>query len=290
MPLAPIPHREPTTAELASYIKDCEARLRDDMKHRSLIVRLWAECFWKVAVSRQDPNAFIVPFATSVTNYDDYLRSPGWRDIRRRKLEAVGRRCECGCGREATEVHHRDYRPRVLSGQDLSPLVALCRRCHHTVEYDDIGRKRDVWQDKERVVAELMAGRGRLAPGRNRGWFQLKIADGSYQRRSSGVGTESSPKALPPMGSTSPAADEHLRERRRRYQREYRRRKEIRASMEYAERRSKMKAYDLGREDAVAHRSAIETHNARPPSRCPFARGTPEEAEYDRGWNDVMRR
>jgi hypothetical protein len=82
--------------------------------------------------------------------------------------------------------------------------------------------------------------------------------------------------------------------RQREYQREYRRKKRAAATQEWArkeqERRAKMSPYELGVEDAVYHRAAVEHYNARPPNRCPYAEGTPEEAEYDRGWKDQMAR
>jgi hypothetical protein len=49
--------------------------------------------------------------------------------------------------------------------------------------------------------------------------------------------------------------------------------------------RSKMSPYALGVADHRSLREATEMHNPRPPIACPFAAGTPEKAEYDRGWN-----
>jgi len=45
---------------------------------------------------------------------------------------------------------------------------------------------------------------------------------------------------------------------------------------------------ELGERDAYLHADAVETYNARPPDRCPFAKGTPEQREYDRGWRKAM--
>lgn len=248
-----------------------------------------AELKWEGDIRQRDPNAFIMAFVTGwaarevlrdwgYDSYDEYLRSSQWQSIRGRKLAAAGYKCEC-CGRRAEEVHHRDYRPRVLAGEDLMPLVALCRTCHRKVEFDDKGRKREVYQDKERVFAELMAGRGSLAPGRDRGWFDLE------PRPNAAEINDAIRSGWPEL-----RRGEHLRERRRRYQQEYRRRKRLQAMAAYEERHAKMSPCELGREDAIAHRAAVEMYNARPPSRRPFEKGTPEEAEYDRGWNDVMHR
>ncbi len=55
---------------------------------------------------------------------------------------------------KATEVHHRCYRPRVLSGEDTSLLIALCGACHKTVDRDERGEPRDN-QSKERTLTEM---------------------------------------------------------------------------------------------------------------------------------------
>jgi hypothetical protein len=46
--------------------------------------------------------------------------------------------------------------------------------------------------------------------------------------------------------------------------------------------------YQLGERAAADRQPAYETHNAFPPDDCPFDKGTPEEAEYDRGWKAAM--
>ena len=51
--------------------------------------------------------------------------------------------------------------------------------------------------------------------------------------------------------------------------------------------RSKMTPYALGVADHRSLREANEMHDARQPIACPFADGTPEKAEYDRGWDTL---
>jgi hypothetical protein len=51
--------------------------------------------------------------------------------------------------------------------------------------------------------------------------------------------------------------------------------------------RSKMSPYARGAADRRSLMAATEMHNARPPIANPFAAGTPEGAEYDRGWNSL---
>jgi 5-methylcytosine-specific restriction endonuclease McrA len=111
---------------------------------------------WRSERQQQDPDAFHVMFSTWVPrlNYEAYLESDLWTDIRSRVLDAAGHRCAC-CPSKATQVHHRDYRPRVLSGEDLTPLVPICKRCHRRVHHD--GEKiRDRWQDIDRALIEMV--------------------------------------------------------------------------------------------------------------------------------------
>ena len=112
MPLASIPNDpSPSESDLAAF---------------SSVTRELAEMAWRDKVRTENPDAFLVPFVPNVENYLVYLRSPLWRKIRRRVLNAAHREC-AGCGQIATEVHHRDYRPRVLKGKDDGPLARLIR-------------------------------------------------------------------------------------------------------------------------------------------------------------------
>ena len=84
-------------------------------------------------------------------------------------------------------------------------------------------------------------------------------------------------------------------ERARERQREYRRLKKLGGGdyekgrrIENEARRPKMSPYDLGVEDADLQKYAVVRYNSRPPARCPFAKGSHEEVEYDRGWRDAM--
>ncbi len=49
--------------------------------------------------------------------------------------------------------------------------------------------------------------------------------------------------------------------------------------------RSNMSPYNLGVANHRSMRDAIEVHDTRNPVACPFADGTPEKAEYNRGWD-----
>ena len=49
--------------------------------------------------------------------------------------------------------------------------------------------------------------------------------------------------------------------------------------------RSKMSPYALGLADHRSMREATERGDGRTSFSCPFDEGTPERAEYDRGWD-----
>jgi len=117
--------------------------------------------FWQARKKREDLDAFAVRFATDLPQgyYNEYRQSPQWRAIRRTVRARTRYECAC-CFKRATEVHHRDYRPRVLRGEDLSPLVPLCHECHEKIERDVTGKKRS-WNDKERVLADLVTRKER---------------------------------------------------------------------------------------------------------------------------------
>jgi len=68
--------------------------------------------------------------------YQSYLQSPSWLNLRNRVLAAAQGHCE-GCGRwPATEVHHLTY---VHVGKEfLWELRAVCRDCHDRLHPDKI--------------------------------------------------------------------------------------------------------------------------------------------------------
>jgi hypothetical protein len=146
--LAPIPpDPKPTKMQI-------EAELRNDSFTRSLPTKLqrgFATLSWEGSQRHEFPNKFWHPFAPS--GYDAYLRSDVWRRISRRIKTEAGNKCAC-CPNKATQVHHRCYRPRVMTGEDMSLLIALCADCHKTVDFDERGKVRDA-HSKERTLAEM---------------------------------------------------------------------------------------------------------------------------------------
>lgn len=168
MSLPPIPSDPvPTEAELQPFLAKVKWQPDVDAPasvKRGDIRRALARMEWERERQAEDPNAFLVPFSTypqafgSKAAYDAYRDGEIWKAQRKRVLEASGGKC-VGCGSKATEVHHRDYRPRVLAGEDDAPLVALCRRCHQHVHEDDARGLEPSWQESEARLAELVARR-----------------------------------------------------------------------------------------------------------------------------------
>jgi hypothetical protein len=147
MPIEPIPNdAEPTPRELKQFIEPnmVPERLRN----------AWAAFQWRIKKRVQHPNKFLVAYVMNKDWYEkEYLNGALWKSIREQVLKNASYKCAC-CPARATEVHHRDYRPRVLSGDDISPLVALCRKCHRRI--DEVKGK-DSWNASERLLAELVA-------------------------------------------------------------------------------------------------------------------------------------
>jgi len=144
MPLPPIPNDpEPTEAEI-----EAEIDWIDRAGGRAGIVRQLARLSWIVGKKRENPDAFLVPFATELQDYPRYLRSARWRRIHDEVLADADHRCRA-CGGRATQVHHRDYRPRVLSGEDRTPLVAICGSCHDAI-HARLNGAEPSWQEQER--------------------------------------------------------------------------------------------------------------------------------------------
>lgn len=152
MPLPSLPpDPDPTHHDLAPLLNDLSALPENLRVH-------FAEFQWRDDMRKRDPDAFLVPFAAWIgdLDYDQYLKSPLWRKIRKLVLTEAQHQC-WACGGKATEVHHRDYRPRVLDGRDLLPLVPICRACHKLVHYDATGRQRDSWNESEHVLAQAVS-------------------------------------------------------------------------------------------------------------------------------------
>jgi hypothetical protein len=267
MPLLPIqPDPKASQAELATEIERWRGKIAPEVLAR------WARFHWECDRRKDYPDEFTWPFSNWLFacnpgfKYDEYLKSDLWHQIRKRVLVAAKHQCTV-CSNSATQVHHRDYRPRVLRGEDDSPLAALCKRCHEQIHANDPS-----WQETERRLAEL-----------------VDFKDSEAAKRAE--------LTRPVIATTHGDAFIDFNRRNRERQREYRRVRKLGngditrgRAIEAEQRRSKMSPYDLGVEDAYSRLAALRTYNVRSPERCPFFEDSPEEAEYDRGWQDTMQK
>ena len=145
MPLHTLPlDPESTAAELATYIAKTPTARPD-------VTRGLAELCWKSDQQKANPDMFTVPFSP-YEGYPEYLASPLWASIRKRVLTATP--ICVGCNRYATQVHHRDYRPRVMPGEDITPLVPMCPPCHKHIHAGGPGTS---WGDEEDRLQALIA-------------------------------------------------------------------------------------------------------------------------------------
>jgi hypothetical protein len=60
--------------------------------------------------------------------YEQYLKTPEWKQKRDEALERDGHRCRACNGSKKLEVHHRTYERR--GNEDLNDLTTLCESCH----------------------------------------------------------------------------------------------------------------------------------------------------------------
>jgi hypothetical protein len=89
-------------------------------------------------------------------DYESYLHSLLWRKIRKRVLKRDKHKCRC-CGELAGEAHHRSYRREALNGSDISPIIAICRKCHDEIELED--GKKNSFEEAERKLKCKLEGR-----------------------------------------------------------------------------------------------------------------------------------
>lgn len=76
-------------------------------------------------------------------SYSDYLKSDLWASIKKRVLKRDKGKCQ-SCRQPATSVHHKHYSKRVLLGEHIIGLKAICKECHQKIEFDKDGSKNDV--------------------------------------------------------------------------------------------------------------------------------------------------
>ena len=154
MPLNPLPPdpTPPTGSEMAAWSN--RSRMVSDIGPGIFISCPWLLRHAWVLEGRTDrPDDFRhVAHLETEAEYKVYCKSPLWKSIQKRVLERDGYRC-VACGRLSDGVHHRDYRPCVMSGEDIRPIVSLCHRCHDAIHLN----KKDAGPEVERALANLVA-------------------------------------------------------------------------------------------------------------------------------------
>lgn len=69
-------------------------------------------------------------------NYNRYLQSKEWQELRKRKLKSVGNICEICEFPYELRVHHLTY--ERIGREKLSDLQVLCERCHTDNHYEPL--------------------------------------------------------------------------------------------------------------------------------------------------------
>lgn len=66
--------------------------------------------------------------------YNEYLRTQHWHDIRKKVLDRDGGVCQACLRNKATTAHHLSYNLYNLLGRSAAfELVAICHTCHKTI-------------------------------------------------------------------------------------------------------------------------------------------------------------
>ncbi len=68
--------------------------------------------------------------AVRVVAYQQYTRSPYWKEVRAAKLAQVGEKCEWCDKTKSLTIHHLTYEHRGNELEHLDDLVVACRSCH----------------------------------------------------------------------------------------------------------------------------------------------------------------
>ena len=106
-------------------------------------------------------------------NYQHYLKSPLWRSIKRRVYEKQGPDC-LACGRFASQVHHRFYSEKNLSGQTLAGLIPICSTCHKQAERRPDGSKRSLKEANKQLEPAIKSTWKNKGQNKHQGRKQAK--------------------------------------------------------------------------------------------------------------------
>lgn len=69
-------------------------------------------------------------------NYQEYLASDLWKNIRREVYKAKGHDCFL-CGNQAQALHHNRYHKNDLTGKRMKFIFPICNLCHREIEFKE---------------------------------------------------------------------------------------------------------------------------------------------------------
>lgn len=95
--------------------------------------------------------------------YEEYMRSPEWRRVRRRYFRSkLPQGCQ-GCGaRQNLHLHHKTY--ERLGHEELTDLVPVCQVCHALIHWEFDRATGDLWAHTEWVLERIRTMPDRAEP------------------------------------------------------------------------------------------------------------------------------
>lgn len=122
-------------------------------------------------------------------DYDTYLHSLEWQQLRRERLETDHHRCVCCGATENLQVHHLNYKFM----DDSSFLVTLCRACHGRLHKEILaGLADDIARLNEKYTPELVKFRHEYEMERNAiylSWFRKMSVNGKWADKGRAIRT-----------------------------------------------------------------------------------------------------
>lgn len=119
-----------------SHAQELKRRLRKDKRYYSEGYKIICDTCWKEIVQQREKNNqqkysryFERLNELQKMPYQEYLKTPEWRQRRQKHLQSAGFRCQvCNANGVTLHVHHRTYERRGT--ERFSDLIVLCRECH----------------------------------------------------------------------------------------------------------------------------------------------------------------
>ena len=143
-----------------------------------------------VKLLKEDPSCSEWLELSGVVNYELYLKSPQWRDVRMKVLRRDEFKCVKCSNTKGLNVHHESYRHLGNESEFLNDLITLCSGCHVKVHKKKQKvrakkRKRKITfkkKDKHKVrnqksLADVQKGRTKYRRKINGEWVNAGIKE-----------------------------------------------------------------------------------------------------------------